>query len=77
MTSSASACLTVVREVPYERASSRSGGTGLPGVQRGGELQQLALHLVVLGQPRPGVRAGHPGRVIGRKQRSGHPESLP
>ena len=22
--------LTVVREVPYERASSRSGGTGLP-----------------------------------------------
>jgi DNA-binding transcriptional regulator YhcF (GntR family) len=30
-TSSASACLTVVREVPYERASSRSGGTGLPG----------------------------------------------
>ncbi len=30
MTSSASACRTVVREVPYERASSRSGGTGLP-----------------------------------------------
>ena len=39
--------------------------------------EQLALYLVVLGQPRPGIRAGQPGRVIGRKQRSGHPESLP
>ncbi len=32
MTSSDSACLTVVRDVPYCRASSRSGGTGDPGL---------------------------------------------
>ena len=43
-------------------------------VQRGGELEQLALHLVVLGQPRPRAHAGYLGRVVGRKQRSGHPE---
>jgi hypothetical protein len=60
MTSSASACLTVVREVPYERASSRSGGTGLLGgllVHRFAELHRSLRQRVRLGRDRIRIAA--------------------
>ena len=47
------------------------------GVQRGGELEQLALHLVVLGQLRRGARRGLSGVFVGRERKCGHQESLP
>ena len=44
-----------------------------PGIEHfAWRVEQLALHLVVLGQPQPGGRGGDSGRVTGRQQRSGH-----
>src|ERR1039457_2216698 len=70
---------------PVRTGELALGRNGAAGVQGRGELQQLSLDLVVLGQPGRQARGGRarsgPGGfvrgVVSGQQRSGHPESLP